>query len=67
MSKNKYRSHFDQHCNFWKHKDGSFVLYVNNMLIVTKSKIEVKKLKTQFKSKFEMKDPRGKEDSRYGD
>ncbi|KAA3462571.1 Retrovirus-related Pol polyprotein from transposon TNT 1-94 [Gossypium australe] len=40
-------------------QDGSFIyllLYVDDMLIASKTQIEIEKLKTQFKKEFEMND-----------
>ncbi|GJT56454.1 retrovirus-related pol polyprotein from transposon TNT 1-94 [Tanacetum coccineum] len=60
MMESKYtRSKYD-HCVYLKKlQDGSFVyllLYVDDMLIASQCLDEIEKLKTQLKSKFEMKD-----------
>ena len=52
-------SKFDHSVYFYKLRDGSIIyllLYVDDMLIASKSQDEVEKLKTQFNQKFEMKD-----------
>ena len=53
------RNKFD-HCGYSrKLQEGSFIyllLYVDDMLIVSKSKDEIEKLKTQLNQEFEMKD-----------
>lgn len=53
------RSQFD-HCVYYrKLQDGTFIyllLYVDDMLIASKSKVEIDKLKAQLSSEFEMKD-----------
>ena len=53
------RSKFDNCVYFRRLQDGSFIyllLYVDDMLIASKSKVEIEKLKTQLSSEFEMKD-----------
>lgn len=53
------RSHYDHCVYFRKLRDGSFIyllLYVDDMLIACKSKLEIDKLKTQLRNEFEMKD-----------
>ncbi|KAG8486285.1 hypothetical protein CXB51_019701 [Gossypium anomalum] len=53
------RSSFDSCVYFKKNSDGSFVyllLYVDDMLIATKDKREIKKVKAQLSEEFEMKD-----------
>ncbi|KAE8717034.1 cytochrome P450 71A9-like [Hibiscus syriacus] len=60
MRRKKYtRSKYDHCVYLQKLKDGSFiylVLYVDDMLITSKSQKEIDKLKTQLNQKFEMKD-----------
>ena len=59
IGQNYTRSKYD-HCVYWrKLQDGSFtylLLYVDDMLIASKSQTEIGKLKTQLKKEFEMKD-----------
>lgn len=60
MKQQRYtRSQFD-HCVYMqKLKDGTFVyllLYVDDMLIASKSTVEIDRLKAQLSSEFEMKD-----------
>ena len=60
MIRQKYtRSSFD-HCVYYRElQNGSFIyllLYVDDMLIASKSKVEIEKLKTQMSVEFEMKD-----------
>ncbi|TXG55684.1 hypothetical protein EZV62_020940 [Acer yangbiense] len=53
------RSHFDHCVYFRKLQDGTFVyllLYVDDMLIASKSKMEIDRLKAQLSSEFDMKD-----------
>ena len=53
------RSHYDHCVYFRKLRDGSFIyllLYVDDMLIASKSKVEIEKLKIQLSQEFEMKD-----------
>ncbi|TXG70734.1 hypothetical protein EZV62_005669 [Acer yangbiense] len=53
------RSHFDHCVYFCKLQDGTFVyllLYVDDMLIASKSKVEIDRLKAQLSSEFDMKD-----------
>ncbi|KAG8482658.1 hypothetical protein CXB51_023976 [Gossypium anomalum] len=53
------RSSFDSCVYFKKNNDGSFVyllLYVDDMLIATKDKGEIRKVKAQLSEEFEMKD-----------
>ncbi|CAL8994262.1 unnamed protein product, partial [Prunus brigantina] len=53
------RSHFDHCVYFRKLRDGTFIyllLYVDDMLIACKSKVEIDRLKTQLSNEFEMKD-----------
>ncbi|MBE2321316.1 hypothetical protein DVA67_035700, partial [Solirubrobacter sp. CPCC 204708] len=53
------RSQFDHCVYFRKLSDGSFVyllLYVDDMLIASKSKVEIDKLKAQLNREFDMKD-----------
>jgi len=53
------RSQFDNCVYFHKLLDGSFIyllLYVDDMLIALKSKVEIDKLKAQPRTEFEMKD-----------
>ncbi|TXG47175.1 hypothetical protein EZV62_026469 [Acer yangbiense] len=53
------RSHFDHCVYFRKLQDGTFVyllLYVDDMLIASKSKVEIDRLKAQLSSEFDMKD-----------
>ena len=50
-------SQFDHCINLCKLHDGSFIyllLYVDNMLIASKSKVEIDKLKAQLSKTFEM-------------
>ncbi|PAM64267.1 hypothetical protein CEJ63_19810, partial [Acinetobacter baumannii] len=50
------RSKFDNCVYFRRLQDGSFIyllLYVDDMLIASKSKVEIEKLKTQLSSEFE--------------
>ncbi|KAM2004372.1 hypothetical protein ACFX15_027830 [Malus domestica] len=53
------RSHYD-HCVYFRNlQDGTFIyllLYVDDMLIACKSKVEIERLKTQLSNEFEMKD-----------
>ena len=55
------RSSFD-HCVYYRElRNGTFIyllLYVDDMLIASKNKVEVEKLKTQMSIEFEMKDMR---------
>lgn len=60
MLRQKYtRSKYD-HCVYLrKLQDGSFIyllLYVDDMLIASKNKVEIEKLKAQLNGEFEMKD-----------
>ncbi|KAG8500185.1 hypothetical protein CXB51_004397 [Gossypium anomalum] len=53
------RSSFDSYVYFKKNSDGSFVyllLYVDDMLIAAKDKVEIRKVKAQLSEEFEMKD-----------
>ncbi|KAJ9558432.1 hypothetical protein OSB04_013046 [Centaurea solstitialis] len=53
------RSDYDHCVYFRKLQDGSFIyllLYVDDMLIASRSMIEIEKLKAQMKNHFEMKD-----------
>ncbi|KAG8499930.1 hypothetical protein CXB51_006489 [Gossypium anomalum] len=53
------RSSFDSCVYFKKNSDGSFVyllLYVDNMLIAAKDKVEIRKVKAQLSEEFEIKD-----------
>ncbi|KAG8484966.1 hypothetical protein CXB51_021384 [Gossypium anomalum] len=53
------RSKFDHCVYFQKLQEGTFIyllLYVDDMLIASKSKVEIKRLKTQLNLEFEMKD-----------
>ncbi|KAL3821238.1 hypothetical protein ACJIZ3_007143 [Penstemon smallii] len=53
------RSNFDHCVYFRKLKDGTFIyllLYVDDMLIASKSSVEIAKLKAQLQNEFEMKD-----------
>ncbi|CAL8139429.1 unnamed protein product [Prunus armeniaca] len=60
MIGHKYiRSHYDHCVYFRKLQDGTFIyllLYVDDMLIACKSKVEIERLKTQLSNEFEMKD-----------
>ena len=60
MSGQKYtRSLYDPCVYFRKLQDGTFIyllLYVDDMLIASKSKVEIDKLKSQLSCEFEMKD-----------
>ena len=60
MMGQKYtRSKYDQCVYLRKLQDGSYIyllLYVDDMLIASKSQIEIEKLKTQLNREFEMKD-----------
>uniref|UniRef100_A0A5B7BYT4 Reverse transcriptase Ty1/copia-type domain-containing protein n=1 Tax=Davidia involucrata TaxID=16924 RepID=A0A5B7BYT4_DAVIN len=60
MLDQKYiRSQFDHYVYFRKLRDGSFIyllLYVDDMLIASKSKVEIDRLKVQLNSEFDMKD-----------
>ncbi|KAM2077718.1 hypothetical protein ACFX1R_025466 [Malus domestica] len=60
MIRQKYtRSHYDHCVYFRKLQDGTFIyllLYVDDMLIACKSKVEIERLKTQLSNEFEMKD-----------
>ncbi|KAE9603853.1 putative RNA-directed DNA polymerase [Lupinus albus] len=54
-----YRSQFDDCIYFQKIPDGSFIyllLYVDDMLIVSRDKSLIRKLKTQLNNEFEMKE-----------
>ncbi|KAG8492742.1 hypothetical protein CXB51_010463 [Gossypium anomalum] len=53
------RSKFDHCVYFLKLQEGTFIylfLYVDDMLIASKSKVEIERLKTQLNLEFEMKD-----------
>ena len=53
------RSKFDHCVYFQKLQEGTFIyllLYVDDMLIASKSKVEIERLKTQLNLEFEMKD-----------
>lgn len=53
------RSQFDHCVYFRKLLDGSFIyllLYVDDVLIASKSKVEIDRLKAQLRTEFEMKD-----------
>ena len=53
------QSQFNHFVYFRKLLDGSFIyllLYVDDMLIASKSKVEINKLKAQLRNKFEIKD-----------
>ncbi|KAM1399624.1 hypothetical protein ACFX2F_027020 [Malus domestica] len=53
------RSHYDHCVYFRKLQDGTFIyllLYVDEMRIACKSKVEIERLKTQLSNEFEMKD-----------
>ena len=53
------RSQFDNCVYFRKLLDGSFIyllLYMDDMLIASKSKVEIDRLKAQLRTEFEMKD-----------
>jgi len=53
------RSQFDNCVYFHKLLDDSFIyllLYVDDMLIASKSKVEIDKLKAQLRTEFEMKE-----------
>ncbi|CAL8992131.1 unnamed protein product, partial [Prunus brigantina] len=60
MIGHKYtRSHYDHCVYFRKLQDGTFIyllLYVDDMLVACKSKVEIERLKTQLSNEFEMKD-----------
>jgi hypothetical protein len=60
MTEHEYtHSQFDNCVYFRKLLDGSFIyllLYVDDMLIASKSKVEIDRLKAQLKTEFEMKD-----------
>ncbi|KAM1696422.1 hypothetical protein ACFXTN_027951 [Malus domestica] len=60
MIEQKYtRSHYDHCVYFRKLQDGTFIyllLYVDDMLIACKSKVEIERLKTQLSNEFEMND-----------
>ncbi|XP_059650617.1 cysteine-rich receptor-like protein kinase 42 [Cornus florida] len=60
MKRQQYtRSHFNHCVYFRKLRDGLFVyllLYVDDMLIASKNKVEIDKLKIQLSTEFEMKD-----------
>ncbi|KAE9617992.1 putative RNA-directed DNA polymerase [Lupinus albus] len=54
-----YRSQFDDCIYFQKFPDGSFIyllLYVDDMLIASRNKSLIRKLKTQLNNEFEMKE-----------
>ncbi|KAM1366303.1 hypothetical protein ACFX13_045217 [Malus domestica] len=56
---NYSRSQYDHCVYFKKLQDGSFIyllIYVDDMLIVSKNVEEIEKLKKQMKNEFEMKD-----------
>ena len=58
LSQNFKRSDYDS-CVYFKLVNGStiyLVLYVEDMLVVTKDKAKISKLKTQLSNEFEMKD-----------
>eukprot|EP00253_Pinus_taeda_P024271 PITA_24271 len=58
MSQNFIRSEYD-HCVYFKNFNGIFIilaLYVDDMLIASKSMEEIKRLKAQLSRKFDMKD-----------
>lgn len=53
------RSHYDHCVYFKKLRDGSFIyllLYVDDMLIASRNKSEIERLKQKLSSEFEMKD-----------
>ena len=53
------RSNYDSCVYFKKSDDGSFIyllLYVDDMLIATKDKKKIRKVKVQLSKEFEMKD-----------
>jgi ATP-binding cassette subfamily B (MDR/TAP) protein 1 len=53
------QSQFNHFVYFRKLLDGSFIyllLYVDDMLIASKSKVEINKLKAQLRNEFEIKD-----------
>lgn len=55
MKSSYTRCHFDQGVYLKKLKDGSFLylfLYVDDILIAPKSKVEIEELKQQLKSEF---------------
>ncbi|KAI9159942.1 hypothetical protein LWI28_003563 [Acer negundo] len=59
MTQQYTRSHFDHCVYFRKLQDGTFVyllLYVDDMLIASKSKVEIDRLKAQLSSELDMKD-----------
>ena len=57
VSQNFIRSEYD-HCVYFKSFNGIFIIlvYVDDMLIASKSMEEISRLKAQLSRKFEMKD-----------
>lgn len=59
MMKNNYiRSHFDHRVYFNNRKNESFIyllLYIVDILITSKGKMKIEKLKAQLRSEYEMK------------
>lgn len=59
IDQNYTRSHFNHCVYFRKHANGSFIyllLYVDNMLVACKKKVEINRLKAQLSREFEMND-----------
>ena len=60
MKDQKYKRSKYDHCVYLhKIQDGFYIyllLYVDNMLIATKSQVEIDRLKAQLSKEFEMKD-----------
>ena len=60
MIKHNFNRYSYDNCVYFKrNKNGSFIyllLYVDDMLVVSKDKDEIKRLKTQINKEFEMKD-----------
>ena len=57
IGKKYTRSHYDHCVCFQKLHDGSFIyflLYVDDKLVACRSKVEIDKLKTQFRNEFEI-------------
>lgn len=58
MTKNKYISSYFDHCAYFKMLKNESIIhllfYVDDMLTASKNKVEIKKLKAQLRSIFEM-------------
>jgi hypothetical protein len=59
IGKKYTKSQFDHCVYFHRFSDGSYIyllLYVDDMLVACKNKVEINRLKSQLSSEFEMKD-----------